>query len=77
MERITAQTHIDEILAKYPSLSKTFVELGTPCLVCGEPFWGTIEELARQHDIEVPILVNVLNDKKREIDAKSKFLPIM
>ncbi|MGB7055207.1 MAG: hypothetical protein WBE28_07790 [bacterium] len=70
MKRITAQSHIDEILAKYPSLSKTFIELGLPCLVCGKPFWGTIEELARQHDSKVPILVNVLNDKRREIDAK-------
>ena len=71
MSRITAQTHIDDLLAKYPSLSKTFIELGLPCLVCGEPFWGTIEELAQQHNIEVPTVVNVLNGKKREIDAKS------
>jgi hypothetical protein len=71
MDRITAQTQIDDLLAKYPSLSKKFIELGLPCLVCGEPFWGTIEEMAQQHNVEVPKVVNVLNGKKREIDAKS------
>ena len=70
MERITAQTHIDQLLAKYPSLSKTFVDFGLPCLVCGEPFWGTIETLAQQHNVDALKLVNILNEKKREIDAK-------
>lgn len=71
MDVITAQTHIDRILSKYPSLSRTFIEFGLLCLVCGEPFWGTIEDLARQHDVDVGKLINVLNESKREIDAKT------
>ena len=71
MDSITAQTHIDQLLAKYPSLSRTFIQFGLPCLVCGEPYWGTIEELARQHDVDLGELVNVLNENKREIDAKT------
>ncbi|MGD8979469.1 MAG: DUF1858 domain-containing protein [candidate division WOR-3 bacterium] len=71
MDNITAQTHIDQLLTRYPSLSRTFIEFGLPCLVCGEAYWGTIEELARQHDVNVSKLVNVLNDNKREIDAKT------
>ena len=71
MENITQQTHIDLILAKYPTLSRTFIEFGLPCLVCGEPYWGTIEELARQHDVDVNSLVNTLNKHIREIDEKT------
>lgn len=71
MDEITEKTIIDELLAEYPVLSKTFIQFGLPCLVCGEPFWGRIEELAEQHDVEVKELVNKLNEKKREIDAKS------
>ncbi len=71
MGEITEKTHIDQLLAEYPSLAKTFIQFKLPCLVCGEPFWGTIEELARQHGVDAKELVNKLNDKRREINAKA------
>jgi hypothetical protein len=71
MKRITAKTHVDELLAHNPALSRTLIELGLPCQVCGEPYWGTLEELAQKHNVEVSRLVNVLNDKMQETNAKS------
>ena len=70
-ETITAQMHVDQILAKYPGLAQTFIEFGLPCMVCGQPFWGTIENLANQHNIDSEALIKVLNEKKHEIDAKT------
>jgi len=70
METITKEMHVDQILAKHPSLSKIFIEFGLPCLICGEPFWGTVEELGNQHNINVTELVKKLNQKRREIGAK-------
>ena len=46
------------------------MDFGLPCLVCGEAFWGTIEELTRQKDVNIEELVKKLNEKKREIDEK-------
>ena len=54
-----------EILEENPGLSQIFVQYGLPCLVCGEPFWGTIEQLARQHGVDVKDLVNKLNEKRQ------------
>ena len=71
MDRITQKTRIDQLIAAYPGLSRTFIRFGLPCLVCGEPFWGTIEELARLHAVEVMELVNKLNDEMREFDVKT------
>jgi hybrid cluster-associated redox disulfide protein len=71
MERINKELHIDQILAKYPSLSKTFIEFGVPCLVCGEPFWGTVEELANQHGVNIAELVERLNHDIEEINENS------
>ena len=68
MERISKETHIDQILAEYPSLSKTFIEFGVPCLVCGEPFWGTVEALASQHGVNITELVKKLNHDIKEIN---------
>ncbi len=70
MDKITAQTSVEDVLKEYPTLVHVFIEQGLPCLVCGEPFWGTIEELSRQQHIDVKALINKLNQKKCEIDEK-------
>ncbi|MGB3341627.1 MAG: hypothetical protein WBB37_09115 [bacterium] len=65
---ITGDNQVEDLLNSDPSLSKIFIELGLPCLVCGQAFWGTIEELARQNNIAVDIVIKELNKRKREID---------
>ncbi|MDH4210145.1 MAG: DUF1858 domain-containing protein [candidate division WOR-3 bacterium] len=67
MEKINADTHVEQILMKYPALSRIFIDFGLPCLVCGEPFWGTIAELGSNHSISI----DKLNEVKAEIDEKS------
>lgn len=71
MEQITTETHIDQMLAEYPSLSKVFIELGLPCLVCGEPFWGTVNQLCAQHGKDAAILVKLLNEEINESNEKT------
>ncbi len=70
MEKITEHTPVADVLKGYPTLTQVFIEHGLPCLVCGEPFWGTIEELSRQHDADCTALIKKLNQKRREIDEK-------
>lgn len=47
---ITADTKIEEIVWKCSGLVSFLIEKGLPCVVCGEPFWGSIADLARQKD---------------------------
>ncbi|OPX18489.1 hypothetical protein BXT86_00825 [candidate division WOR-3 bacterium 4484_100] len=67
---ITENTLIEDVLNGYPALTKVFIEFGLPCLVCGEPFWGTVEELAREHKVDVTELLKKLNKAKKEMDEK-------
>ena len=71
MNEISATTRVEEILTKYPSLSRTFIELGMPCLVCGEPFWGTVAELSKQYGANCEELIRQLNEKALELDERS------
>jgi hybrid cluster-associated redox disulfide protein len=71
MERISADTHVEQILANYPALSRVFIESGLPCLVCGEAFWGTVAELCSKNGISVDELLNKLNEAKVKIDEKT------
>jgi len=37
------------------------MDLGVPCLVCGEPLWGTIEEVAEKYNVDLNELLDKLN----------------
>lgn len=62
----TRHTQIEDLMRAYPGAVGVMVEQGLPCVVCGEPFWGTIEELAYQkgwNDIRIQQLVDQLNSR--------------
>ena len=67
---ITEESKIEELLETYPSLVRVFIAHGLPCLVCGNPFWGTVSELCEKHEVDISMLLEKLNEKKREIDEK-------
>jgi hypothetical protein len=37
---------VEDLVAAYPELIGPLANRGVVCLVCGEPYWGTLEELA-------------------------------
>ncbi|HOD66202.1 MAG TPA: DUF1858 domain-containing protein [candidate division Zixibacteria bacterium] len=45
---ITPETRVDEMVERYPDAVRFLMSRGLPCVVCGEPFWGSLEELCRQ-----------------------------
>jgi len=49
---ITEDTTIEELLEAFPAANGYLIEHGLPCVVCGEPFWGTVGELARRSRVE-------------------------
>ncbi|MFH1372585.1 MAG: DUF1858 domain-containing protein [bacterium] len=45
---ITVDIQIDELIRRYPDAIAYLIRNDLPCVVCGEPFWGTLIELADQ-----------------------------
>ncbi len=41
-----------EDLLKIPGATTLLIRHGLPCLVCGEPAWGTLDDLLREEDLE-------------------------
>jgi hypothetical protein len=41
---------IEDLIHEHPAAVRFLIDNNLPCVVCGEPFWGTLEELARQED---------------------------
>lgn len=62
LQKISRSTFIEEIAEKYPSLIKPLRERGIVCIRCGEPIWGTLEQVAVERGIEdIDQLVDDLN----------------
>lgn len=45
---ISADITIDQLIHEYPDAVGFLVKKGLPCVVCGEPLWGTLAKLAEQ-----------------------------
>ncbi len=42
---IDKNIYIEDLVHDYPEVISPLAELGVVCIACGEPVWGTLEEL--------------------------------
>jgi len=64
MKRIHPSIPIEALVEEFPGVAGELVKRGLPCLVCGEPSWNTLEELARDKGwtgSQIAALVEELN----------------
>ncbi len=50
--KITPDSKVEEIVERYPKAVGWLIQHGIICVVCGEPFWGTLGELMERKDIK-------------------------
>ena len=48
MAAITKDTPVEDLVHAYPKVVSFLIQHDLPCVICGEPFWGTLGDLARQ-----------------------------
>ena len=51
---ITLDWHVDELVEAYPQAAGFLADHGVVCIVCGEPYWGTLGELMAHKQIADP-----------------------
>ena len=64
MNKLSADTTIEELVSVLPASVTSLMEKGIKCIACGEPIWGTLEEAAREKgfgDDQVAEFVDELN----------------
>lgn len=60
---------VEELIEQFPETVKFMVSRGLPCFVCGEPTWGTFEEMARRNgksDPEIDALISEMQSLAKE-----------
>ena len=63
MADISADVNVEELVEEYPRAVGWLADRGIVCIRCGEPYWGSLRDLAaaRQHAADVDLLVADLN----------------
>jgi hypothetical protein len=62
-KQIGRSTLVEDLIHELPGAVEFMVKKGLPCFVCGEPTWGTFEEMARRSgksEAEIDLLVTEL-----------------
>ncbi len=52
MSEITLATPVEVLVTAHPAAIVFLAERGVLCVVCGEPFWGTLGELIAQKGLD-------------------------
>jgi hypothetical protein len=66
---ITKEMWVEEILEKYPTAQEFLSKKNIVCVMCGEPVWGSLEELMQDKDFsveEINTIIKELNEFIKE-----------
>lgn len=59
--KITRNQTLESVLDKHPLAVSFLQEMGIVCFVCGEPTWGTLEEIISRKGYDVDKVISDLN----------------
>jgi hypothetical protein len=69
---IARTTRIEDLLAEHPEVVGVFVHRGIPCLVCGEPVWGTVEETALNAGVSADAVDGLIADLNSQVEGANR-----
>ncbi len=52
---------VEELLEKYPGINQFLLEKGIVCVKCGEPFWGSLEQLITNKGMDINSVMADIN----------------
>ena len=68
---ITADTAVEDLVEEHPKAAGFLADRGIVCIRCGEPYWGTLRDLAATKNLERQIdeIVMELKAYLKSVDA--------
>lgn len=63
---VKASDSVEELVEQYPQLVSFLMDRGIVCIKCGEPFWGTLEDLVKNKGKDVNQILEQINSFLRE-----------
>ncbi|HAH57317.1 MAG: hypothetical protein KUL83_01765 [Lentimicrobium sp.] len=66
---ITPGITIEELIDHFPEANAFLIKRGLPCIICGEPVWGTLAELARDKKFTEDEIAQLTADLKAHLSV--------
>ncbi len=60
---ITGEELVEDLVEKYPEIVKILREENIVCIVCGEPAWGTLNDLIDSKGYDKEDVIKKINSK--------------
>ena len=67
---IRADITIENLIKNHPEAIGFLIRKGLPCVVCGEPFWGTLTELAEGKGFTPGQIEDLVTEFNRSIEHR-------
>lgn len=64
---ISPEITIEDLVNHFPGVSTFLINRGLPCIICGEPVWGTLRELAMDKHYNEDQITELVNFLKEEL----------
>lgn len=61
MRMIKKTDFIEDLLAEYDGINGILIKKGVICIQCGEPVWGTLEDIIKAKSLNVDKIIAELN----------------
>ena len=58
---IDGSIYIEDLVEEHPEVISPLAELGVVCIACGEPVWGTLEELVNSKGLNIKSIIEKIN----------------
>lgn len=68
---ISASMQVEDLLERYPVATRLLLQRGIPCLVCGEPVWGTLGEVLASHGKQAQEIATIVQELRNELETGS------
>ncbi len=66
---INASMQVEELLERYPAATRFLLQRGVPCLVCGEPVWGTRGDVLASHNKQAAEIEVIVQELRNELET--------
>lgn len=64
---ISPEITIEDLVNNYPGVSTILINKGLPCIICGEPVWGTLRELAMDKHYSEDQIAELVSSLRAEL----------
>ncbi len=75
--RVTPDMAVEDLVVRFPKAAGWLSKKGLKVVVCGEPYWGTLRELAAEDGVQEEDLQRLVRELNEYLEAEGSGLVVL